>query len=692
MPLLKEANHHLQVTFRKDINILRAFAVVAVILFHFDFEFAIGGYLGVDIFFVISGYLMTAIILSRFSQKRFSLSGFYISRFLRIVPALATLCLMLGVIGWFVIFPFDYAYIARSINHALTFKSNITYSRGTGYFETGADIKWLLHTWSLSVEMQFYLIYPLVLLIIGKLFGFLGIRIVLVVGLLASLAAYLWAMLYGDPTQAFYLLPTRAWQLLTGAAIVVFPIFSGSNESDKNSAALLLRGLGIGSILVAAIFGVGDNMFAPLWALLSTAGAALILATPACLPTITMPGSSSARSIAHYIGLISYSLYLWHWPIRSFQKYIGQDDNAIATGVALLITVIAAAVSYQLVEKTANTYSKAREGKGINWPPIIAMLISVSTVLLVYGAAKIVREKDGVVQRLDSLPFDNIPTYLFKNPELYLLEGIADKCPNNGRPCYLSNGKKVKGKNFQPDLILSGDSHAMAIAHALSETPYNGRNLNLLLSGSAACINFNGFERTLTGSRKFERCKDAYVQFRQVLQATPTSVPILFANFFPQYLQDTGRWSSIEYQENDDTAVKELPIRDAWLEMICDIAQTRQLYIMKSVPTPAIPVVKTLVQSVLNGNISDLSQSTFDKPITTHRTNKKGEELLLSKAVQNCGAILIDPAEMLCENDVCRGTTADVIPLYRDGSHLNLYGSRKLIPLFKKIFASDDAN
>ena len=375
---------------------------------------------------------------------------------------------------------------------------------------------------------------------------------------------------------------------------------------------------------------------------------------------------------------------LWHWPIRSFQKYLGHDDTAAATIVALLITVIAAALSYRLVEKTAGTYSKARDSKGINWPPILAILVSVSTVLLVYGAAKIVREKDGVVQRLDSLPFDNIPTYLFKNPELYLLEGIADKCPNNGRACRLSNGAKVKAKDWQPDLILSGDSHAMAIAHALSETPYKGRPLNLLLSGSAACINFSGFEKTLTGGRKFERCKDAYVEFRNVLETTPTSVPILFANFFPQYLKETGRWSKIEYKESDDAEAKPLPIREAWLDMICEISEQRQLFILKSVPTPAIPVVKTLTQSVLNGNIANLNQASFDKPIAIHRNDKQSEEQLLQKAVKNCGATLLDPADVLCENGVCHGTTHDVIPLFRDGSHLNLYGSRKLIPLFEK--------
>ncbi len=689
MSVLQQENTHLNLNFRKDINLLRAFAVSAVILFHFDFDFALGGYLGVDAFFVISGYLMTAIILSRLSNNRFSLLGFYRSRFLRIVPALVVLCLILGVLGWFLVFPFDYAYLAKNINHALTFKSNISFSHGDGYFETGAKTKWLLHTWSLSVEMQFYLVYPILLLIIYKLFGLAGVRIALAAGFLASLGAYLFNMQAGNTNEAFYLLTSRAWQLLAGACIIAFPIVDVSSEASVNSKVRALRAIGIVLIFVSAIFGIGDGSLAALWAILTTAGVTFILATPASLPSVSLPGAHIIKSIAHYIGLISYSLYLWHWPIRSFQEYIGYEQDPLATGIAFLMTALLGATSYHAVEKTVATLAKPKAGKGRSWRPLITVGIVLCTILPVYGSAKMVRERDGVVQRMDSLPFDNIPTYLFQNPELYLLEGIADKCPNNSTACYLSDGKRISAASseWKPDLILSGDSHSMAIAHALSETRYRDRKLNLLLSGSAACLNFQGYEKTLPIDGKFDRCKRANVNFKAVLAQTPPSVPLLFANFFPQYLKDTGRWSKIQYQENNETAAKAFPLKDAWLDMVCKISEERQVFIMKSVPTTAKPVIRTLQQGVLNGSIKNMDQTFFSKPLSLHTEMTQEEATMLNRAAKECGAIIIDPSAILCENGVCHGTTADVIPLYRDGSHMNLFGSRKLIPMFEKLLA-----
>ncbi|MBO6825348.1 MAG: acyltransferase [Sneathiella sp.] len=686
MSFLKGENPHLNLGFRKDINLLRAFAVSAVILFHFDFDFALGGYLGVDAFFVISGYLMTAIVLSRLSEARFSLLGFYKSRFLRIVPALVVLCLLLGVLGWFLIFPFDYAYLAKNINHALAFKSNVSFSHGAGYFETGAKTKWLLHTWSLSVEMQFYLIYPLFLLVLYKLFGLRVVQLAIAAGLMASLGSYLWNMQAGDVNEAFYLLPNRAWQLLAGAAVVAFPVFNvASGKGDGSSS--ILRVVGIVLIFTSAIFGIGDDALAVLWAVLTTLGVMFILATPASLPVVERVGGGLLSKALHYIGLISYSLYLWHWPIRSFQEYIGYENDPMATVLGLLSTAVMGALSYHLVEKTAAAYSKSSAQKRINWRPLITVGVTICSLLVVYGGAKMVRERDGVVQRLDNLPFDNIPTYLFKNPELYLLEGIADKCPNNSMPCYLSDGKRVKAsEDWKPDLMLSGDSHSMAIAHALSEAMYGDRKVKILQSGSAACLNFSGYENTQPVDRKFDRCKSANVNFKAVLAAVPAEVPLLFANFFPQYLGEKGRWSKIQYQEG--VSAKPFDLKAAWLDMICEIGEVRQVYIMKSVPTTSKPVVRTLLQGVLSGKIKEMDQSFFDKPLSVHQDMTAEEAEMLNRANTECGAVIIDPASVLCNEAVCHGTTKEGVPLYRDGSHMNLYGSRQLIPMFEELLAT----
>ncbi|MEP4150524.1 MAG: acyltransferase, partial [Lentilitoribacter sp.] len=440
MPKSLVENVHLQNAFRADINILRAIAVLSVIFFHFDFDLARGGYAGVDIFFVISGYLMTSIILSRFEKNSFSFASFYMSRLLRIVPPLAIMCLILLVIGWFLIFPYDYAYLNRNINHALVFKSNISFSKGAGYFDIGKDIKWLLHTWSLSVEMQFYIVYPIFLILIRRFLGLNPLRIILLGVTILSLAAYLWTYFYGNANHAFYLLPFRAWELLAGALIVVFP-FRISANNFTNRRNQFFRVFGALLIALAVLLADGNSQFSTVWAFLVTIGTAFILATSRISTEINNPFIKRFSHVIHYCGLISYSLYLWHWPIRSLQEYFGYEDSLIITLLALLLTYLFGALSFHLVErKTSIRVDFSRLFSRKLWTAVIVLIVPS---MLAYGAAKVVRENDGVVQRLGVLPYNNIPTYLFENPELYLLEGIADKCGNNGRACQFTNGEKI---------------------------------------------------------------------------------------------------------------------------------------------------------------------------------------------------------------------------------------------------------
>lgn len=678
-------NVHLNSGFRKDINILRAVAVLSVIFFHFGFDFATGGYLGVDIFFVISGYLMTAIITSRLESKTFSLFGFYMSRFLRIAPALAGLCVVLLIVGWFVIFPYDYAYLGRNINHALTFKSNISFARGDGYFDTGTDVKWLLHTWSLSVEMQFYLIYPFLLIILHKLLGLKYLRFVLASAALLSFTAYIWTMMYGDANHAFYLLPFRAWELLAGALVVVFPIYTSSDKPTPSKLIGYLRYAGVVFIAIPVIFGSGGNELAIVWAILASVGTILVLATPNREIKTSAPGLKQMSVFIHYTGLISYSLYLWHWPIRSLQQYLGYESDLIITFGAMGVTYIFAALSYRLIETKARV--RLERGSFLNRKTALALAVLIIPILIPYSAGKIVRGQNGMVQRLDSLPYENIPTYLYKDPELYLLEGITDKCKNNGSACQLTNGNRVKPqKNWKPDVILMGDSHAMAVAHALSETPTQDQFLKVLLSGSSACIYMKDFDQTRSGDRKFERCKTAYQNSMSVLEKTPSDVPVLMVNYFAAYFE-ADRWRQVQYNEIGDKPSTTVPLSKAWLDLVCELGAKRDVYIMRSVPKTAEPVIHKLVQNVLRGTTDTLTPKSFAISAATHKQNTVDERVLLNSAQDKCGAKLIDPASAFCSDGFCYGASPEIQPYYRDKTHLNLFGARKLIPLFAQSFA-----
>lgn len=211
------------VNFRKDINGLRAWAVVAVVLFHFGVPGFAGGFVGVDIFFVISGFLMTNILIKKLEnpQQKFSVWDFYLARAERIAPALLVLCIALLALGWFLLPPQDYRSLGMHTLTSVLFASNIQYWREAGYFDAASHDKWLLHTWSLSVEWQFYLVLPLLLWGVWRLWpGRCNAAQVHILLLLASLALLVW-LTSQKPEAAFFLLPTRAWEMLAGALAVL---------------------------------------------------------------------------------------------------------------------------------------------------------------------------------------------------------------------------------------------------------------------------------------------------------------------------------------------------------------------------------------------------------------------------------------------------------------------------------------
>ena len=205
--------------FRLDINGLRAWAVVAVVLFHFGLPGVSGGFVGVDVFFVISGFLMTGIIVSALERGSFSLWSFYLARARRIMPALIVLCAAVLLLGWFILMPKEYQPLGRHARESLLFVSNLTYLAEAGYFDTASHEKWLLHTWSLSVEWQFYLLQPLLLMGIWRFFPSRRAVSNLLLGLaLLSLGWSIW-LTVDNPNRAFYLLQSRAWALLLGALV-----------------------------------------------------------------------------------------------------------------------------------------------------------------------------------------------------------------------------------------------------------------------------------------------------------------------------------------------------------------------------------------------------------------------------------------------------------------------------------------
>jgi peptidoglycan/LPS O-acetylase OafA/YrhL len=322
--------------FRKDINGLRAIAVIAVVLFHFNPAWMPGGFAGVDVFFVISGFLMTGIIFNGIEKTNFSILKFYVARANRIIPALAVLCLVLLIFGWFFLAPADYKVLGKHVAGSMSFLSNIVYWNESGYFDPSSHEKWLLHTWSLSAEWQFYIIYPLVIVFMRKFMTIKSIKVSFVLGtvlgfLFCVIATYKW------PNPSYYLLHTRAWEMMVGGIAFLYPF----NLEDKKKK--ILEWGGIILIVGSYLFISKVNLWPGYLAIFPILGSFFIIQAQSNDSLIT------GNIIFQKLGAWSYSIYLWHWPLVVAIYYFSLNKVFIYFGMVL--TVLLGFLSYKYIEK-----------------------------------------------------------------------------------------------------------------------------------------------------------------------------------------------------------------------------------------------------------------------------------------------------------------------------------------------------
>lgn len=331
--------------YRREIDGLRALAVLPVILFHAGFETFSGGFVGVDVFFVISGYLITTIILAELEQGKFSIVNFYERRARRILPALFLVMLVCipFALMWF--FTNQLNDFSKSLVAVCVFASNILFWRESGYFDTAAEFKPLLHTWSLAVEEQYYVLFPLFLMFFWRL-GKRWILITLGIVFFASLAIAQWVV-FAYPGAAFYLLPTRGWELLIGAFTAFW--WPKINYKEFNKGVAEAGGwLGVALILYAIFAYSKATPFPGLYALVPTLGTVLVILFATQQTSV---GKFVGNKAFVAVGLISYSAYLWHQPLFAFFKYrnFGEVDKFSAT-IIVFVTFALAFLSLRYVE------------------------------------------------------------------------------------------------------------------------------------------------------------------------------------------------------------------------------------------------------------------------------------------------------------------------------------------------------
>lgn len=358
-------------TYRPDIDGLRTVAVSLVVFAHFGFESFTGGFIGVDIFFVISGYLITRLILREIEQNRFSILAFYVRRIKRILPALLVVISVSLLMGWVLLLPADFELLGIQAAFASFGASNIYFWTEAGYFGREAEKLPLLHTWSLGVEEQYYLIWPIIT--VACLVWFKTGRLSLLATIsgltLASFAAMIWVSAH-DIDFAFYMLPTRAWQLGVGA------IFAFAPYIRRTSLAWTFDILGLALIVLSMVLISDEVEYPNLLAFLPTLGAALLVAPK---PQVSVVNRLLSTSFMVSLGRASYSIYLWHWPILVFFVFWnnGLKPTLIEAGCLIFLTLALSALSYRYVETPIRRSSWGgitTIGSGLTVSGLIALL------------------------------------------------------------------------------------------------------------------------------------------------------------------------------------------------------------------------------------------------------------------------------------------------------------------------------
>jgi len=565
--------------FRADINGLRAVAVLAVVLFHFGVAGFSGGFVGVDVFFVISGYLMTRIILAPLAERRFSVLRFYLARARRIFPALAVLGALLLAYGWVQLSPVDYKTLTKHAGASLLFISNHTYWKESGYFDADAHEKWLLHTWSLSVEWQFYLLYPLLIVAVHRLIrrpG--GVAGALWAVFLASLAWSAW-LAFANPSKAFFLLPTRAWEMLAGGLIFLHQ--DACNRLTQGRRWIELAGL---AAIVAASMGFSrDSTWPGLNALLPVAGAMLIIANGSGR-TLLLGGA-----VMQGIGRWSYSIYLWHWPIVVwlYQSQSRQDGAWIAAGIAASIAL--GWLSFRLVEIPARGFVNR-----FSLAPALAACAAM--VLAPFAVAAALHYNN---DRLTTLRFKDHP----RLADVRALEAFQARYFNElYKPlyregtCFMTPEKSHDG--FTPEctgrqggVVLWGDSHAAHLWPGLKAAAKPGTATQWTASGCPPLLNEAFANRPHCGAI------NEWV-LRQVMETRP------------QVLLLAGAWV-----KHDEATIRR-GLTETLSRLNADPAWRPRIVLVGSVPAWRKPLPRLLASDFLGGDERQRSPNDLDRDMS----------------------------------------------------------------------------
>ncbi len=634
--------------YRTEIDGLRALAVIPVIFFHTGIEIFNGGYVGVDIFFVISGYLITTILIEDIENKKFSIISFYERRARRILPAFFFMVFSSIIIGWFILTPYFYKDLFQTTFAISIFSSNILLYIKSGYFAPVSELKPFLHTWSLAVEEQYYILFPILLITFWKL-GKSTALYLLGGFFVGSLLFSEWLLNY-DTKANFYLLPSRAWELLAGS----ISAFIVQKRGVRKNNILSIVGL---SVIFFSIFLYDETTpFPSFYTLIPVLGAVLLILF-ANKETMVARFLSIKPLVG--IGLLSYSIYLWHQPLLSFLRHsLLSEPNNFQYLCTIILTILISYFSWQYIERPFRNKNKFNR-KFIFTSSIIIILVAGSLGLLGH-------KKSGYPSRL-------------KAEMQIIAKGSYDKNPNQSSCFFLNKFDNLQDscllgdkKSVKPSIALIGDSHGDHLAFSLDKVLKLKRMTayNLSFKGCFP-VNFKPNSSDYYNNLCFDKIRSFLnnnKDIETIILSYRWALKITGFDFADKIINS-------KVVQNDNLNQVRASIVARMIEDI--VGSKRKLILVYPVPNPGIDIPNyTVKRRKLSGDKDFI----LKMPYEAFEANNKAIYLALNSIKLNIKRIY--PSDFYCGLDLNENCTTILNgqTLYYDTNHLSNYGASLLMP------------
>ena len=632
----------MKINYRAEIDGLRALAILPVLLYHIGVAGFGGGFVGVDIFFVISGYLITSIILREKSQDNFSLANFYERRARRILPALFAVILACICLSYFWMAPAQMKEFGLSAVSAIFFISNVFFLKHSSYFDAASGEMPLLHTWSLAVEEQYYIAFPIFILLTWR-FGFKAMFSMIVGMLVISLALseYGWR---NHNTANFFLIPFRAWEILAGS-VCAFVLF----KKEQIKANEILAIIGAAAVITSVFLFNHKTPFPSLYTLLPVGGTVLLILF--CTPA-TMIGKLLSSRVMVFFGLISYSLYLWHQPILAFYRIRFMDEYTIVHQLGILaLSIVLGYLSWKFIEtpfrqksKTSTPIQSKKSQKWVFWASGSSM-----ACLAALGAG--IYLSNGLADR-----------NTFDNRKMSDVEQLVQNNYGLSKDCLSFNlSENCRTTKEAPEVLLWGDSFAMHLGQALLSAE---KDIKMVQMTQYSCPPLIEFSVLIPNKKEAEKCISFNRKVMKFIAENPSIKKVVISSEISYLINQKALGKNGKL-----VSLNQNQLSQHFLQTVKEVNKMdREVLFVSPTPRDGRDLGKCVFKkNMFGGDIQDCSFRRTEYSATAQKAFDVSE-----KIKSQVNTLML--ADLICDEEMCHSSVGGM-PIYRDAGHLSYAGA-----------------